>query len=300
MSLIRIFGYFLGEAASSLWRSWRVSLLAILTIAMSIFIGGTFMLLSGNLDHLVENWRQEAKIIVYLESTSSTGDLDRVRSLATDPAWVTSLEEISGSEANSRFREIFPSVQDLLESWDEEPLPTSLEMRFDPRQADAGSFDSWLSGLRHDPAVILVDDDRDWLEQLDAFVGILRGLGLVVGAALLGAAVVTIASVIRLTAYLYRDEIAVMRMVGATELYIRGPFVFEGLIQGFLGGVVALLSLFGAFLVLNPRSSTVLLGNVLIDRFLSWPMMLALLGVATMAGFFGAMVSLRRENLATD
>lgn len=300
MSLIRILGYFLGEAASSLWRSWRVSLLAILTIAMSIFIGGTFMLLSGNLDHLVENWRQEAKIIVYLESTSSSGDVDRVRSMADRPVWVTSVDEISGSEANSRFREIFPSVQDLLESWDEEPLPTSLEMRFDPRQADAGSFDSWLSGLRDDPAVILVDDDRDWLGQLNAFVGILRGLGLVVGAALLGAAVVTIASVIRLTAYLYRDEIAVMRMVGATELYIRGPFVFEGLIQGFLGGVVALLSLFGAFLVLNPRSSTVLLGNVLIDQFLSWQVILALLGVATVAGLFGAMISLRRENLATD
>lgn len=300
MNLIRILGYFLVEATSSLWRSWRVSLLAILTIAMSIFIGGTFMLLSGNLDHLVENWRQEARIIVYMESSSSAGDLDRVQTLATDPAWVTSIDEISGPEADSRFREIFPSVWGLLESWDEEPLPTSLEMSFDTTQANSGSFDAWLEGLRGDPAVILVDDDRDWLQQLDAFVGILQGLGLVVGVALLGAAVVTIASVIRLTAYLYRDEIAVMRMVGATELYIRGPFFFEGLIQGFLGGVVALLSLYVAFLILNPRSSTVLLGNVLIDRFLSWQIMLALLGVATLAGFFGAMVSLRRENLATD
>lgn len=300
MNLIRIFGYFLGEAMSNLWRSWRVSLLAIVTIASSIFIGGTFMLLSGNLDHLAENWRQEAKIIVYLESSSSAGDLNRVRSLATDPEWVTSVDEISGPEANSRFREIFPSVRDLLESWDEEPMPTSLEMSFKTTQENAGSFDVWLQDLRGDPAVTLVDDDRDWLQQLDAFVGILRGLGLVVGIALLGAAVVTIASVIRLTAYLFRDEIAVMRMVGATELYIRGPFIVEGLIQGLLGGVVALLGLYVGFLALNPRGSTVLLGNVLIDRFLSWQMILALLGVATLAGLFGATVSLRRENLATD
>lgn len=300
MNLIRIFGYFFSEASSSLWRSWKVSLLAILTIAMSIFIGGTFMLLSGNLDHLVENWRQEAKIIVYLESSSSSGDVERIRRLASESAWVTSVDEVSGEQASSRFREIFPSVQELLESWDDEPLPTSLEMTFDATLAEPGGFDSWLVDLRADPAVLLVDDDRDWLQQLDAFVGILRGLGLVVGLALLGAAVVTIASVIRLTAFLYRDEIAVMRMVGATELYIRGPFFFEGLIQGFLGGVVALLGLYTAFLVWNPRSSTVLLGNVLIDRFLSWQMMLALLGVATLAGLFGAVVSLRRENLATD
>jgi cell division transport system permease protein len=300
MNLIRILGYFLSEATSSLWRSWKVSLLAILTIAMSIFIGGTFMLLSGNLEHLVENWRQEAKIIVYLESSSSSGDLERVRSLADRPAWITSVQEISGKQASSRFREIFPSVQDLLRSWDEEPLPTSLEMSFDTTRASRGEFDAWLNELRADPTVILVDDDRDWLHQLDAFVGILRGLGLVVGLALLGAAVVTIASVIRLTAFLYRDEISVMRMVGATELYIRGPFFCEGLIQGLVGGVVALLSLWVAFLALNPRNSTVLLGNVLIDRFLSWQGMLALLGVATVAGLLGAIVSLRRENLATD
>ena len=120
------------------------------------------------------------------------------------------------------------------------------------------------------------------------------------GLALLGAAVVTIASVIRLTAFLYRDEIAVMRMVGATELYIRGPFFFEGLIQGFLGGALALLGLYGAFVTLNPRDATVFLGSALVERFLPWPMILALLGVGTLAGLLGAVISLRRENLAVD
>jgi cell division transport system permease protein len=300
LNLVRIIGYFLGEASSSLWRSWRVSLLAILTIAMSIFIGGTFMLLSGNLGHLVESWRDEAKIIVYTKESLTSGELDRVRALAVDAAWVTAVDEVAGPDASSRFQEMFPSVGELLESWEEEPLPASLELSFDPSQATAGGFDAWLAEMRDDPAVMLVDDDRDWLRQLDTFVGILRGLGLVVGLALLGAAVVTIASVIRLTAYLYRDEIAVMRLVGATELYIRGPFFFEGLIQGFLGGALAISGLYAAFLALNPRSSTVLLGNVLIDRFLPWSAVLGLLAVAMLAGLAGAILSLRRENLAAD
>jgi len=300
MSLFRIFGYFMGEAVVSLWRSWKVSLLAILTIAMSIFIGGTFLLLSGNLSRVVENWRQEAKIIVYLHSQSTPTEIERVRSLAAEADWVTAVEEVSGSQASSRFRETFPSVQDLLKSWEDEPLPASLELSFLPVPEGQGGFDTWLASLRQDPAVIMVDDDRDWLHQLDAFIAILRGLGAVVGAALLGAAVVTIASVIRLTAYLYRDEIAVMRLVGATELYIRGPFFFEGLIQGFLGGAVALLGLFSVFLGLNPKSSTVLLGTVLVDRFLPWQAILAMLGVATLAGCLGAILSLRRESLASD
>ena len=300
MSVFRIFGYFLGEAVVSLWRSWRVSLLAIMTIAMSIFIGGTFLLLSGNLSRVVENWRQEAKVIIYLQPEAAAGDVERVRQLSSQPAWVLEVLEVSGSEASMRFRKTFPSVQDLLESWEGEPLPASLEVGFESSLASNETFGAWVATLRSDPAVIMVDEDRDWLRQLDAFIGILRGVGIVVGLALLGAAVITIGSVIRLTAYLYRDEIAVMRLVGATELYIRGPFFFEGLIQGFLGGLVAILGLFAAFLGLNPKGSTLLLGTVLVDRFLPWQAILAMLAVATLAGCLGAALSLRREDLASE
>ena len=300
MSLFRILGYFLGEATVSLWRSWKVSLVAIMTIAMSVFIGGTFLLLSGNLNRVVENWRQEAKIIVYLSTPADAVDLERVRALGSEPEWVLSVREVSRSEAGSRFRETFPSLQDLLKTWEDEPLPASLELGFEPDRAGELAFETWLEDLREDAAVSMVDDDRDWLRQLDAFIGILRGVGVVVGAALLGAAIITIASVIRLTAYLYRDEIAVMRLVGATELYIRGPFLFEGLIQGFLGGLVALLGLYSAYLGLNPKGATVLLGTVLVDQFLPWQVIFSLLGVATLAGCFGAILSLRRESLAPD
>ena len=213
MSLVRILSYFFREATSSLARSWKVSLLAILTIAMSIFIGGTFLLLSGNLNKVVENWREQARIIVYFDEATEPPDLDRLRETARRAAWVTEIREISGPEARERFRSTFPSVQELLESWENEPLPPSIEVGFDPELVEANDFRDWLDDLRSDPSVVMVDDDRDWLRQLDAFIAILRGLGLVVGSVLLGAAVVTIASVIRLTAYLYRDEIAVMRLV---------------------------------------------------------------------------------------
>ena len=147
MSLIRIFSYFLGEALVSLWRSWKVSLLAIMTIAMSIFIGGTFLLLSGNLSRVVENWRQEAKVIVYLQSSAAAGDVERVRALISQPAWVSSVHEVSGLEASARFRETFPSVQDLLKSWEDEPLPASLEVGIELSQTSDEAFEAWLETL---------------------------------------------------------------------------------------------------------------------------------------------------------
>ncbi|MEJ2084850.1 MAG: ABC transporter permease [Acidobacteriota bacterium] len=300
MSVLRILGYFVGEAVTSLVRSWKVSLLAISTIAMSVFIAGTFLLLSDNLTRLVREWRQEAKIIVYLADETSDPDLDRVADLLMGPRWVVDTDLVSADEARARFEETFPSVKDLLQTWQDEPLPPSIEVSFDSDLVDTARFESWLAELRADPAVTAIDDDRDWLRQLDALMGILRGLALVTGSALLGAAVFTIASVIRLAAYLYRDEIAVMRLVGATEFYIRGPFYFEGLIQGLTGSMLALAGLYLAFVFLNPRSSTLLLGTTLIDNFLSWTAILGLVLIGAAAGTFGAVMSLRRESLSPD
>lgn len=300
MSLFRILRYFIGEATSSLLRSWKVSLLAMSTIAMSVFITGTFLLLSGNLSRMVEEWRREAKIIVYLQNGVEEADFERLQAAAAKPEWVLDTRLIPADEARARFERTFPSVKDLLQTWQGEPLPTSIEIGFDHSLADERRFDDWITTLRIDAAVIAVDDDRDWLRQLDALIGILRGLALVIGAALLAAAVFTIASVIRLAAYLYRDEIAVMRLVGATELYIRGPFYFEGLIQGLAGAVMALVALYLSFLFLNPRSSTLLLGTTLVESFLSWSAIAGLLSIGAVAGTFGAVMSLRRESLAPD
>ncbi len=295
--LVRIFGYFLAEAAVSLRRGWKVSLVAIVIIAMSLFIGGTFLLLTSNLSRVVESWRGEARIVIYLSSDEVARRDSEVLKIASAPPWVSGVEEISAAEARSRFETTFPSVRELFKDWEEEPLPPSLEVAIEIEGVGEDELDDWLISLRSDPAVVMVDDDRDWLRQLEALIAILTGLGAVIGLVLLTAAIFTIASVIRLTAYLYRDEIEVMRLVGATELYIRGPFYVEGVIQGLLGGLLAIAGLYGGYLILNPEASTTFLGNVLVDRFLSPEALLSLLLLGSLAGLFGAVLSLRREEL---
>jgi cell division transport system permease protein len=275
-------------------RSWKVSLLAIVTIAMSVFIGGTFLLLTNNLTRLVGEWRDEAKIVLYLRPDLDAKQLADLRDELSRASWVREIRQVSAVEARQRFEEIFASVSELLDGLRDEPIPPSLEVGFDPAAADLAEFDEWLVAIREAPGVAMVDDDRDWLGQLEALVAVLRGLGLVVGVALLGAAIFTIASVIRLTTYLYRDEITVMRMVGATELFIRGPFYFEGLLQGLAGGLVALLALYGSFRLLDPDSTTSLLGTVLVRQFLSPGQLGMLLALGAAAGLLGSIVSLRR------
>ena len=295
MSLLRILLFFVQEAYVNLRRSWKVSLLAVFTITTSVFVGGLFLLLSENLARLLDDWRRQAKVIVYLRSPLPAADRQQLIDRIERAAWVEEVQEISAERARQRFGEIFPSLSHLTLEWAEEPLPASLEIGLDPAGQRDDALAGWLADLRRHPAVDLVDDDRDWLRQLRLLVAVFRGVGLTLGVMLLAAATLTIASVIRLTAYLYRDEIAVLRLIGATEFYIRGPFYAEGLVQGAAGGLAAVAGLYAAYRVIRPQSDAALLGTVLVGDFLPLPQLLFLLVLGAAAGLLGAILSVRRE-----
>jgi len=298
VSFLQALRYFCREAAVNLLRGWKVSLLAVLTIAVSLFIGGAFLLVSGNLASSVERWRGEMRLVIYLRPDTSDAELRRLAAEAARGPGVASVEAVTAAAARKRFQEIFPGLSDLVAGWQQEPLPASLEIGMDPRKA-AGSpaRAAWLDGWRKRPEVTLVDDDREWLGQLETVVAVVRAVGLALVGGLLGAAIFTIASVIRLTAYLHHEETGVMRLVGATEFFIRGPFYAEGLLQGLIGGLVASGALFGLYQALHARRQGSLFSSVLALDFLSPQQVAFLVLLGAAAGLFGAVASLRREAL---
>ncbi len=296
MTLFQALAYFTREAILNLLRGWKVSLLAILTITVSLFLTGMFLLVSNNLRHVVESWRSESKVVVYVRPEATTETVQELEERLRQSPGTLDVAAVDTETAKQRFQDAFPSMADLLDGWGENPLPRSFELSIEKERLVDAQFGPWLEALRQDSAIMMVDDDRDWLEQLEAVVLILQGLALLVGGILLATAVFTISSVIRLTAYLYRDEIAVMRLVGATEFFIRGPFYLEGVFQGVCGGFMAVAGLLGAFYLAQSQSST-LLSSVLANQFLPWLHVLALVGLGGLAGLIGAVTSLRRETL---
>ena len=296
MKILQALRYFFREAAVNLLRSWKVSLLAVLTIAVSLFIGGAFLLVSDNLSGSVERWRGEMRVLIYLKPETPDEDLRRLAAEATRQPGVRSVEAVTAAAARERFREIFPGLADLVAGWQDEPLPASLEVGLDPATGGRARK-AWLDGWRHRPEVTLVDDDREWLGQLETVVAVVRAVGLSLVGGLLGAAIFTIASVIRLTAYLHHEEISVMRLVGATEFFIRGPFYVEGFLQGLLGGLVASGSLWAVYHFLHVRSRGSLVTSVLALDFLKAQEVAFLILLGGVAGLFGAIASLRREAL---
>ncbi len=298
MNLARALRYFAREASFNLVRSWRVSILAVLTITVSLTLGGTFLLASRNLAGSVERWQGQLRVVIYVKPTAGGGDLSRLAAEARAAPWVAAVDVVSATAARQRFREAFPSLADLVDAGGAggEPLPASLEVTLRREQAGAAGLATWLAGWRQRPEVVLVDDDRDWVGQVQTAVAVVRAVGLVLGAILLGAAIFTIASVIRLTAYLHHEEIAIMRLVGATEFFIRGPFYVEGLIQGLVGGSLAGAGLYAGYRLLQARTHS-LLAAVLTADFLSPAQVGLLLLLGSLAGLVGAVASLRRESL---
>lgn len=299
MTFGRALRYFLREAAVSLVRSWKVSLLAVVIIAVSLFVGGAFSVVGQNLARVVERARDESRIVVYFEPETPAERVGELAARVEAAPWVVATRSVSAEEARRRFASIFPALADLVEG-DETPLPPSLEIEVAPERGGPGGdgdFEDWLTELGAAPAVSMVDDDRDWVAQLSAVVAVVRGLGLTLGGILLGAAVFTIGSVIRLTAYLYEDEITIMRLVGATEFYIRGPFYAEGLFQGLLGGLIAAGCLAAAFWAAAERLGSALVGRLLTAHPPSPGQLAGLVALGAAAGLAGAVLSLRRESL---
>ena len=297
MTLLQALIYFLREATTGLARSLRVSVLAILTIAVSLFLSGALFLASQNLARTVRAWRAEARFVVYVDRDADATRRAELMQLLAAGRWSETVVEVSADEADRRFARAFPSLAELVKGRGGE-LPFSFETRLrPPAEGDAAAFASWVEEIRAQAGVEMVDADQDWIEQVETLLALVRGLGLALTLILLGASVFTIASVVRLTSFLYRDEIAVMRLVGATEFFIRGPFYVEGILQGLVGGGLAIGALAGLHAFVRQKIATSAIAGLLADRFLAPSELLLLVLFGALAGWLGAVISLGKESL---
>ena len=293
MALLRAFSYFVSEALTSLWRSRLVNAVSVGTIAVSLFVLGAFLTVASALSGLVTRWTETVQVIVYLEDATP----DRVREslanrLREDPA-VASLQFVSREEALARFRGMFRDLSSLPEDLGENPFPASLEVSLRPQRQSAAEVERLAKAFTGVPGVREIQYDLLWIERLSTGVRLVRVVGAFLGGILVLAAVFTISNVIRLTIYAREDELDIMRLVGATRAYVKGPFVAEGVIQGGLGGLAASLLLWTALAWL---SRDLQFSDLLPHATLSLSPALAVLLVAggMLVGLAGSLMSLSR------
>jgi cell division transport system permease protein len=285
--------YAFDEAISSLWRGRTSGALSTATIAVALFVLGAFLVLTLNLERLGSEWSRAAEMSVYLDDDATPEARSAVEGLIAPGQIVAGYRFVSKAEALQRFKQTFADLAAAAETLGANPMPASYEVRL---QAAAGAQDEveqLASRLRETPGVVDVRYDRQWLDRLLAAVAVLQGIGLGLGAFLTVAAALTVANVVRLALDARRDEIEIMRLVGAPPAYIRGPFVMEGVLQGGIGATAALAALAAVFLMVRARYLMPLAGAVNLSsvRFLPLGLCLLLLLGGTLVGCFGGLVA---------
>jgi cell division transport system permease protein len=294
--MIALLRYSLGEALLSLARGWRSSLLAIAIIAAAVFIAGAVLLVSINVDRILERLSATAELTIYLKP----GDGDRARVavaevLARHPG-VSSSNFVGADAALDRFRRELPELAALVGTLDENPLPPAFDVRLREGVTDADTR-SLVQALQATRVVEDVRYDRRIFDRLSDGLRILRQGGFLLAAVIVLAAIVTITSVLRLAYLTRRDETAVLFLLGMPPSAIRGPFVVEGMLQTLAGALAAVLLLWAAFGAVNAQIGPEI-GQAFgtgAAIFLSRGMVVALVAASVLVGAVAGVVAAWKE-----
>lgn len=291
--------YFVREALVGFYRARTMNVVTVSIIAASLAVLGGFFHVAGNLRSLADDW-DRVQINAYLHDEAverrSRQIEELIASIESRP-FVREVRYVTREEALRIFRERFRDLVPAVETLDSNPLPASIEIsargRRSERLEDTGKL---IAFLESSPLVESVQDNEEEARRLLAVLAIVSTIGFGIGAVLTAASIFIIFNVIRLTVHARRDEISIMRLVGATGGFIRGPFLVEGMLQGFAGALVAIAALWAGHAMLTDyavRSGNELAG-LLSSRFLPVAASAGLTGVGLLIGLTGSALSLRR------
>jgi cell division transport system permease protein len=241
------FRYIVEDALTNIRRSGWGGVASIATIAVSFVIVGIFLIITGNLGALVADWKDQFQVTVFLEDGITAEQLALLRKRVQSERAVRGMTYTSKAEALQQFKRELQGRESLLEGLGENPIPASLQLRVHEASQTPEALKQLTASLGRLEGVEDVMYGQEWVDRVNAAIQVLRLLGLSVGLALGLASLLIVSNTIRLAVYARAEEIEVMRLVGASRLHIRAPFVLEGMIQGTLGAGLALLLLFGAY-----------------------------------------------------
>ncbi len=248
-----MFGFLLGEALRDLRRAGRVAVSAILLITLALAALGAFWLLSSNLGEAVAQFRERVKIVVYLKREPlpiEAGALvERVRAVPG----VAAVRFVGKAEALGTLRQVLGKDAAVADSLPQNPLPASLEITPTAEGATLDGARALVTRLGTLPETDEVGGGVEWMERFAHGQRLLWLFGLGVGAVLGVAAILTVTTATTLVLHARRDEMEIMRLVGAPEHVVRLPLLLQGMMQGLLGAVLAIWVLVAGYALVGPR-----------------------------------------------
>lgn len=289
---LRTSEYFIAEVFRSLRRNNWMTFASIGTVTVSLFVLGVFLILVLNMNRLAGMLESQVQISVYLEDHLTDQEKRQLEYDITSLQGIDTVKYVDRDEAKTRLQERLGDQKYLLDALsDDNPLPDAFEVTVTTPAVveSAASAISAMSGVEE------AKYGQDVIEHLFDITRLMRIFGLVLMLLLGAATLFIIANTIRLTVFARRKEIAIMKYVGATDWFIRWPFLLEGIVLGCFGGIIAAVALRSFYAAMAAQIYSTLAFFPLLPQY---PFMnyvtLAILGSGIVIGAIGSLISLKR------
>lgn len=279
------------EAISGVRRTGAMNVATVTTVALSLFILGSFLLFLRNLNLQLDSLKTQYQIVLYLAPDMKRGDVELLLERLQNDEAVKKVRFVSKEEALETMAKELGREGSFLPDLTTNPIPDSIEVHI----VASADFDAFRKRVTALPGVTDGKAGQEWVGRLLSMVDLTRMVGLIMVLVLGTASLLIIANTIKLTVYARREEIAIMKIVGATNWFIRTPFLIEGCLQGFVGAAVSLLVLLSSYHVLAERIVEIapfltLVSDVGVLTKLSSQILL----MGMLLGLLGSLISLRR------
>lgn len=253
---MRSFLFCLRTAVRNLKDHWLATWLTIATMAFSFLVCGFFLLVYLNLQSITQRLLEEVRIIVYLDENLLSKEVTLLQEKIRRENGIDQIVYISREEALDELKKDFGENSNLFKGLGEDLLPASFELKLDPDHQSVEAVTQLIERLKVMKGVQEVQYSKEWVADLNAFLKFLQIAGSGIGGVLILAVVTLTGTTIRMVIQLRREEIEVMRLVGATGSFIRLPFFLEGAMMGIFSAGLALLLLSLLFQLVHARIAT--------------------------------------------
>jgi len=265
------------------------------TIGLCLLIMGCFIILYSNLNDLIDVWQKDIRIVAYIKD----GVSERQRTLLAQT--ISKLNSVKGvsftskDEALTHLRKQMKHRSSLLDGLHTNPLPACFKIELVESQKNRANISLLSRKIKELPEIEDVEYAKAWLQRFSGFISFFRLASLVVGLVIFATTVFICSNTIGLTLYARHDELDIMRLIGATDSFIKAPFYIQNLIQGLLGGLLAITLLFAVYNIFITKIDAY--GALLATwkvRFLSLKEVCELLLTGVLIAWLGSYISLKQ------
>ncbi|MFO7559961.1 MAG: permease-like cell division protein FtsX [Desulfobacterales bacterium] len=289
-----LFLFFTKRALQDIKSNRFLHMVTIITIALSILIVSAFGLFFTNVNDIIRSWEKGVRIMAYLNPDTEKIQLPELKNQILVLPGVSSVSFISRDNALKKLKKQMKRQASLFENLKENPLPDVFEIRMSPATQSWEKVEILAAQIEVLPQIEGVEYGQKWLGRMTGIFDLFKFAGTVMCFVFFMASVFIVANTIRLLFYSRHEEFEIMRLVGATDGFIKGPFYIEGMIQGIFGGGIGIAALFVIYVMITSNVEQGVSSGYFTLRFIPLEISAGIIFCSMLAGWLGCYLSLKK------